>query len=192
MCGLVDGQNTIIFFFLFVFIGVVYNPLKYILQLTQTQITAIKEAVGATKTVYEVTLCGMKGVSEQILALGKEPINFNFFGIDLTQMVKGNEANLLLWIFPVLAVLATILSSYISKKQTAGNGSQSNEQAQSMSNSMMTIMPIMTAFFVYTMPVGMSLYWAVSTVTQLIEQTLIKKFVNKKIEIEQSTERKTK
>lgn len=171
-------------FILFGFIGVVYNPLEYILQLSDAQIGAIKEAVGASNAAYQVTLCGMEGVAEQIMALGKTPLNFNFFGIDLTKMLKGNEADVLLWIFPVLAVLATVASSYITKKQQSSQSSNTNEQAQSMSNSMMTIMPIMTAFFVYTMPVGMSLYWFVSTAVQLIQQALTTNLVNKKMEKE--------
>lgn len=167
-------------FILFGFIGVVYNPLQYILQLTTEQIGAIKEAVGASNAVYQVTLCGMEGVADQIISLGKTPLNFDFFGMDLTKILKGNEGDILLWIFPVLAVLATVASSYITKKQQSGSSSSSNEQAQSMSNSMMTIMPIMTAFFVYTMPVGMSLYWFVSTAVQLVQQTVITNVINKK------------
>lgn len=171
-------------FVLFGFIGVVYNPLQYILQLSEAQITAIRESVGAARNVYEVTLCGIEGVAEQIKAFGLTPLNFNFFGMDLTKILKGNEGDMLLWIFPALAVLATVASSYITKKQQASSSSNGNEQAQSMSNSMMTIMPIMTAFFVYTMPVGMSLYWFISTSVQLVQQVLVTKFVNKKIENE--------
>ena len=177
-------------FVLFGFIRVVYDPLRYILQLSVEQIDKIKEAVGATVTTYQVTLCGMEGVSEQIIALGKKPINFDFLGIDLTRMVKGNETDLLVWVFPVLAVLSTIWSAQISKKQMQSNSNGANEQAQSMSNSMMTIMPIMTAFFTYTMPIGMSLYWFVSTVAQIIQQAVITKIINKNMEQNMSSERK--
>ncbi len=177
-------------FVLFGFIRVVYDPLRYILQLSVDQIDKIKEAVGATVTTYQVTLCGMEGVSEQIIALGKKPINFDFWGIDLTRMVKGNETDLLVWIFPVLAVLSTIWSAQISKKQMQSSSNGANEQAQSMSNSMMTIMPIMTAFFTYTMPVGMSLYWFVSTVAQIIQQAVITNVINKKMEEDMPSERK--
>ena len=86
----------------------------------------------------------------------------------------------MMWIFPVLAVLATVASSYISKKQMSQNGN-TNEQAQSMSNSMMTIMPVITAFFTYTMPVGMSLYWFVSTMFQVIQQVIMTNVINKKL-----------
>jgi YidC/Oxa1 family membrane protein insertase len=89
-------------------------------------------------------------------------------------------------------VLATIWSAQISKKQMESNNSGANEQAQSMSNSMMTIMPIMTAFFTYTMPIGMSLYWFVSTLAQIIQQTVITKMINKSIENNTPSERKDK
>lgn len=172
-------------FILFGFIGVIYNPLQYILQLSKEQIAQIAEAVGAKVATYQVTLCGMEGVKEQIIALGKEPINFNFFGIDLTQVLKGNELDYKMWIFPILAVAATVLSGYITKKQTPANSnSQANEQAQSMSNSMLTIMPIMTAMFTYTMPAGMSLYWFVSTAFQVLQQTVINTMINKKVKEE--------
>lgn len=172
-------------FVLFGFIGVIYNPLEYILQLSKEQISAISEAVGAGAATYQVTLCGMEGVAEQIIALGKEPINFNFFGIDLTSLLKGNETDIMMWIFPVLAVIATVASSYITKKQQAAQSAASNsrasEQAQSMSDSMMTIMPIMTAIFTYTMPAGMSLYWFVSTAFQILQQTVINTIINNKV-----------
>lgn len=166
-------------FVLFGFIRVVYDPLQYILQLSKEQINHIMEAVGANLGTYQVTLCGMSEVKEIIVnEFGKTPINFDFFGIDLTQMLKGNESDLLLWIFPVLATVATVISSLLSKKQMAPS---SNEQAASMSNSMMLIMPVMTAYFTYIMPAGMSLYWFVSTAFQLIQQTVINDLIKKSI-----------
>ena len=178
-------------FVLFGFIRVVYDPLKYILQLTADQIEAIRQSVGASNAVYQVTLCGMQGVGEKIIEFGKQPINFNFMGIDLTQMLKGNESNLLLWIFPVLAVVATVLSSYITKKQTP-QSSSANNQASSMTNSMMAIMPIMTAYFTYIMPAGMSLYWFISTFVQLIQQTVLNGIMKKHVEKEMSVDVKGK
>lgn len=168
---------------LFGFIQVVYNPLRYILQLSADQIESIKSAVNASKTAYQVTLCGMEGVKEQILALGKQPINFDFMGIDLTQMLKGNETNIHMWIFPVLAVIATVISTILSKKQMAQT-SAGNEQAASMTNSMMAVMPVMTAYFTYIMPAGMSLYWFVSTFIQVIQQAIINKVVTVECEKE--------
>lgn len=172
-------------FVLFGFIRVVYDPLQYILQLSKEQISHIMETVGAKIGTYQVTLCGMDKVKEILVnEYGKTPINFDFFGIDLTQMLKGNEGDLLLWIFPVLATLATVASSYLSKKQMASTAAASNGQAASMSNSMMYLMPIMTGYFTYIMPAGMSLYWFVSTAFQLLQQTVINDLIKKSIEKE--------
>ena len=143
------------------------------------------ETVGAKIGTYQVTLCGMDKVKEILVnEYGKTPINFDFFGIDLTQMLKGNEGDLLLWIFPVLATLATVASSYLSKKQMAASTTEANGQAASMTNSMMYIMPIMTGYFTYIMPAGMSLYWFVSTAFQLLQQTVINDLIKKSIEKE--------
>lgn len=172
-------------FVLFGFIRVVYDPLQYILQLSKEQISHIMETVGAKIGTYQVTLCGMDKVKDILVnEYGKTPINFDFFGIDLTQMLKGNEGDLLLWIFPVLATLATVASSYLSKKQMASTAAASNGQAASMSNSMMYLMPIMTGYFTYIMPAGMSLYWFVSTAFQLLQQTVINDLIKKSIEKE--------
>lgn len=176
-------------FVLFGFIRVVYSPLKYILQLTNENIEAIRKGVGEARTVYEVTLCGMDGVKEQILALGKKPIDFDFLGIDLTQMLKGNTGDIKMWIFPLLAVIATVITSLMSKNQMK-NQAQTNESAASMTNSMMMIMPVMTAYFTYIMPAGMSLYWFISTFAQIIQQAVINKIIKK--ETVKEAERKDK
>ncbi len=177
---------------LFGFIGVIYNPLEYILQLSKEQISVISEAVGAKASTYQVTLCGMKGVAEQIIELGKTPINFDFYGIDLTRILKGNEADLMMWVFPALAVIATVVSGYITKLQTPQPAPSRNGEVPppNMANSMLTIMPIMTAIFTYTMPAGMSLYWFVSTAFQILQQTVINKIINKRVKEEIEGKRK--
>lgn len=159
------------------FVGVVYNPLQYILQMSTDQINAIKAAVEASgeKIVYQVQLCGRPETIEAIKNLGKEPINFNFMGIDLTKMLKANMTDFRIWIIPVLAVLATIGSAYISKKLMANSA---NGQAAG-SGTMLLLMPVMTAYFTYIMPIGMSLYWftssIINTVQQVISNVVIKK-----------------
>ncbi len=168
---------------LFGFIRVVYDPLKYLLQLSSEQIEAVKQAVESTaaaagetlsKTAmnYQVQLCGLPGASEAIESFGKTSINFNFLGIDLTKMLKSNMGDIRIWIIPVLAVLATILSSVVTKKLMPKNDNGANNQASAMSNSMVMIMPVMTAYFTFVMPIGMSLYWFTSTAVNIIKQII--------------------
>ncbi len=164
---------------LFGFIRVVYDPLKYLLRLTDGQIESVKMAVSqaaqnagtAVKNIdrlYQVQLCGMDGASGAIEAMNKEPINFDFLGIDLTKMLNQHMGDITVWIIPVLAVLATIASSYVTKKIMSK--STAPGQPASMGNSMLFIMPVMTAYFTFIMPIGMSLYWFTSTMVNTIQQ----------------------
>ena len=150
------------------FVGVVYNPLQYLLRLSPDQIDGIKKILvdAGTKVTYQVQYCSHPETIKAIEGFGKEPINFNFLGIDLTKMLSGNMTDWKVWIIPVLAVLATVASSFVSKKMMAKN---SNGQAAG-GNTMLYIMPVMTAYFTYIMPIGMSLYWLTSTVVNMIQQ----------------------
>ena len=171
---------------LFGFIGVIYNPLEYILQLSKEQIDEVVKIAGSTGKAYQVSLCGLPAVKEYIKSINLVPIEFNFFGIDLTKILRGNEKDLLMWIFPVLAVVATYISGLITKKQTPQPAPSKNGEVAppNMADSMLKIMPIMTAVFTYTMPAGMSLYWFVSTAFQILQQTVINKVINKKVKEE--------
>ncbi|MBE7033065.1 MAG: YidC/Oxa1 family membrane protein insertase [Ruminococcaceae bacterium] len=167
-------------FVLFGFIGVIYHPFEYILQMSGKEIGDLAEALGASRKSQETSLWGLNGVNEYIRSIGKTPINFNFFGIDLTKIPSADMYNWTVWIFPVLATLFTYLSgvqTQMQQKQNAGT----NSNAPAPGSMMMKIMPIMTGIFTITMPIGMSLYWFVSTFFQIVQQFIMNKFVNDKI-----------
>ena len=107
-------------------------------------------------------------------------------------ILKGNETDLMMWIFPALAVITTVISGYITKKQTPQPKPNRTGEVEppNMANSMLTVMPIMTAVFTYTMPAGMSLYWFVSTAVQILQQTVINGAINKKVKEEIEGKRK--
>ncbi len=76
---------------------------------------------------------------------------------------------------PVLAALTQWLSVKISM-----DGSQQNQGSDQMAGTMKTmnnIMPLMSAFFCLTLPVGMGIYWIMSAVVRMV-QTF---FINKKL-----------
>ncbi|MCR5676342.1 MAG: membrane protein insertase YidC [Lachnospiraceae bacterium] len=65
--------------------------------------------------------------------------------------------------------------------QTANNGN-ANDQAAQMQQSMKmmnTMMPLMSAFFCYTLPSGMGLYWISGSVIRSIQQIFINKHLDK-------------
>ncbi|MDO4563459.1 MAG: YidC/Oxa1 family membrane protein insertase [Clostridia bacterium] len=167
---------------LFGFIQVVYRPLTYIAQIGADKINEIAAALGTQGGAgyQEIVLCGNPAINEEIVKLGLTPLNFDFFGINLTQILQNNMTDWKMWIIPVLALLLTFVSSYVTQKQQKAAAVQ-NAQASSMTKSMYIFMPIMTAWFSFTMPLGAALYWAISTFTQVVQQLLVQEFVVKKI-----------
>ncbi|MBD5454421.1 MAG: YidC/Oxa1 family membrane protein insertase, partial [Lachnospiraceae bacterium] len=66
------------------------------------------------------------------------------------------------------------------QQQPANN--DANDQQNAMMQSMKTMnvmMPIMSAFFCYTLPAGLGLYWIAGAVVRCIQQILINKHIDK-------------
>ena len=173
-------------FILFGFIGVIYHPFEHILGLSGDEIKTLAAKLGMSERTNEMYLWGAKGINEALneIKAGLKNINFNFFGIDLTKAPNTAPKEWTVWIFPALATASTVLSGYITKKQQPKPAASQNSDVPNTGETMLKIMPFMTAFFTYSMPIGMSLYWTVSTVVQLIQQSVMNKFVNEKMKLQ--------
>ena len=83
-------------------------------------------------------------------------------------------------LIPVLAALTQWISAKISMStQNSSNSGMTDSAAQSM-KTMNAVMPIMSAFFCLTLPVGMGLYWIAGAVIRTV-QTIV---INHKLEKE--------
>jgi YidC/Oxa1 family membrane protein insertase len=131
------------------------------------------------------------------------PIDFRFLGIDLSAvpnlntffgMFIGKTSNLtldtaLLWIIPIFAGLSSWLTSSITSpmpkkdkkailseaEKAQANASPTNDTMRSMT----AIMPIFSAWFAFTLPAAVGLYWIISNLIQIIQYKLVsKKFEN--------------
>lgn len=78
---------------------------------------------------------------------------------------------------PVLSAVTQWINVKLMPQQSSGN-EQANSMAQSM-KTMNMIMPVMSAFFCYTMPTGMGLYWVSGSVVRSIQQILINRHIDK-------------
>ena len=112
----------------------------------------------------------------------KELLNTNFIGLDLAQVPSSNKANIILWIIPVLSALTTYMSSKITMKQTnqssAKSPSEGEEQAVAMQKNMSIVLPLMTAYISFIVPLGMGLYWLVNNIVSMLIQIWVMKKVN--------------
>ena len=102
---------------LFGFIQVVYNPLQYMLQLSADQISDLMKIAGG-KNLSQVAICANNNVINAIREMGKKPIDFDFYGINLTQTLNKNLGDWKMWIFPALAVFTTALITALRPGQS--------------------------------------------------------------------------
>ncbi len=115
----------------------------------------------------------------------------NFLGLNIgdspSYMVKTafTDRNFALLIGAVIIPLLSALTQWISVKlmpQAAPTSNDPNDQAAQMANSMKTMnmmMPLMSAFFCFTLPAGMGIYWIAGAVVRTIQQIVINKHIDK-------------
>ena len=116
----------------------------------------------------------------------------NFLGINIgnspSYMVSNawNSPDGVQWLLIIAALIIPVLSAitqWVNTKlmpqaEPNGQNDQQNSMAQSM-KVMNTTMPIMSAFFCYTLPAGMGLYWIAGSVVRSIQQVVINKHIDK-------------
>jgi len=133
-----------------------------------------------------------KDLNAQISAAQAAGMNFRFLWWDLatrpTFTFTPTAAILLTWVLPLLATGATYLSGVVSQKMSGTSASAANNpqagQTQQMTKSMTTMMPIMTLVFTFTLPLSASLYWFISSITQVLQQVIL----NKVLKVEKKDE----
>ena len=118
----------------------------------------------------------------------------NFLGINIGNspsfMVSEawNAEGGIQWLMIIVAIIIPVLSAatqLINTKlmpQADTSNSNKNDQQNSMAQSMKmmnTMMPIMSAFFCYTLPAGMGLYWIAGSVVRSIQQIIINRHIDK-------------
>ena len=79
-------------------------------------------------------------------------------------------------LIPILAALTQWINTKLMPQASTGNANDT--MAQSM-KTMNIMMPLMSAFFCYTLPTGMGLYWIAGAVVRSIQQVVINKHIDK-------------
>ena len=130
-------------------------------------------------------------------------INMGFLGLDLSKVPTQNLNDYKVYIIPILYIITTFVNIKISmaltqnkkdkkevKKKEKEDGEETTEEQlesmQQMSNSMNYMMPIMSIAIAMIAPLGLSLYWFVSNLLQLLERVIINAVINKKDENEEA------
>ena len=80
---------------------------------------------------------------------------------------------------PVLSWATQMLNLKLMPQAATQNGNDDNNAMASSMKTMNTVMPLMSAFFCFTFPVGLGIYWIASAVVRSIQQLLINRHLNK-------------
>ena len=159
---------------------VVLSPLKYIMGVSETAIAAGKAAVeGITGSTlngyYELNILEYvekSKITSPEISQKMSEIDFNFFGIKLTDSPKFNFDIIhnfeLSWLIPVLAFAAAMLTSIVSMKIQKRN----NPDAPSMSGMMLT-MPFISLIIGFSVSCAAGFYWACSSLISGAIQSVI-------------------
>ena len=153
---------------------IILFPLTYLMHNDKSVIAEATKALGNTaKSGSELAIIDAVGngtIDFPVIAKGLESINFEFFGINLTQTPKFSfnifKDFQTIWIMPLIAFGAQILSSLLSMAMQK----RINPDAPSM-NSMLLMMPLISLFIGFSLPGGVTFYWACSSLIGGIIQT---------------------
>ncbi|MBR2489413.1 MAG: YidC/Oxa1 family membrane protein insertase [Clostridia bacterium] len=159
----------------------IMQPLTYLMHIDAEVIkeatTALGDAVkngrASELTIIEAVKAGTIEFPEIASKLGT--VDFGFFGIDLTQTPKFSfdvfhDAKPI-WLMPIIAFAAQILSSLLSMKMQK----KINPEAPSMAGMMLT-MPLISLIIGFSLPGGVTFYWACSSLIGGLIQVGVQNF----------------
>lgn len=185
---------------LLIMIGLYYiirQPMTYLMNLSADEIsavTALLTSKGYEFSGYYAELQYASLVHEflpeiQAVAPGIIDINFNFLGLDISQipdwrflsnLSNVTWAKLGLFLIPIVSGLMNFLTQ---KLTTVLNGSVAKDDkgkqmdsADSMNSSlkmMMYVMPFMSIYIGFIMPAGISVYWIAQAVFGLVQEVVL-------------------
>lgn len=144
----------------------IMSPLTYLLHIDPSIVNAAAEALGknanarAELQIIEAVRNGTIDFPQ--IASKLSAIDFNFFGIDLTQTPKFSfdifHNAQLIWVMPIMAFLAQMLTSALSLMMQK----KLNPDSPNMAGMMLT-MPLLSLFIGFTLPGGVAFYWTCSS-----------------------------
>ena len=126
------------------------------------------------------------GFSDQISKTASEIQKMQIFGVlniadqPLSYIKTGSLILIIAALaIPLLSWATQMLNLKLMPQAATQNGNDDNNAMASSMKTMNTVMPLMSAFFCFTFPVGLGIYWIASAVVRSIQQLLINRHLNK-------------
>ena len=184
-CGTLLIQFPVIFGLL----DVVYKPLTHLLRFSKETIAALTEVasgLGVAVVGYAPQINIYQSVMQNPAAYSSvgadviekiQSLNMNFLGLNLagTPNLPWQGGWNWLVLVPILSGVTALLSSVISMRNSPYMG-----QAGASMKMMMYLMPLMSLWFTFLVPVGVGIYWTLSNVFGCIQALILNKIYNPK------------
>ena len=186
--------------------SIIRQPITHFMMLSQETLQKLIDAVTASGADMSGIMAVLKDGSTQLSPYGQINLakmaasmpeltegiegwinmNYNFLGMDLTinpwDAVKNfasTPAAIGLILIPVLAGGSQLLFSMMTMKQ------QKSDANNASMKSMMYMMPLMSVYISFIMPAALGVYWIAQSAISLVQEPLMNKFYNQKIEAEE-------
>ncbi|MBR7071831.1 MAG: YidC/Oxa1 family membrane protein insertase [Clostridia bacterium] len=154
----------------------IMQPLTYLIHIQPDTIKQAAETLGIAtkKSGYELQLIEALKQTDKFPEITSKlgSINFNLFGINLTETPKFSfdifHDYQPIWLIPIFAFLAQMLTGVISMRVQK----HLNPDAPSMAAMMLT-MPLFSLFIGFSLPGGVGFYWICSSLIGSLLQTAV-------------------
>ena len=157
----------------------IMSPLTYLLHIDSATVSEAAKQLGVAVNgrselqIIEAVRNGTLNIPE--IADKLSNLNFNLFGLNLTQTPKFSfdifhDAQLI-WVMPIIAFLAQMLTSALSMMMQK----KINPDAPNMAGMMLT-MPLISLFIGFSLPGGVTFYWACSSLIGGLIQLAVQQF----------------
>lgn len=157
---------------------IVKQPLTYIVQTPKDEIRIYtqeylnKEEVSDSEIqANELTIAKENNLIDMEVVKG---INLGDVPSNVFSKDEAKKANPLSLLIPILTIAFQFLQTRIMQK-----GSSMSEEQMQMQKSMNFMMPLLSGFIAYTMPLALGIYWLFGNILQIIQQLVINKIIKK-------------
>lgn len=170
---------------------VVTQPLTYFMHAPADQIAQMAEMFDISTRVngYQLSICGLFAEHfDQLKAVCSAifPVDFTFFGLDLTATPSFKEFSVL-WIIPVLSALTAWGYSHVANtmNQVVAGAPAGDEKAQQMNKTMTLMMPLMSGYFGFILPAAVGIYWIANNLFMCVQDVILTSYCLKQEKKEQ-------
>ena len=155
-------------------------------KLSSTDLAAVASHYGLTNLTYDGQSILSNGTTRGLIDIYNNFLGLNIGDSPMALIQSAWPAHS--WGIVIGAILIPVLSAatqWINVKlmpQPARSNSNANDAASSMASSMKmmnTLMPLMSAWFCFSLPSGMGLYWVAGSVVRSIQQVVINRHIDK-------------